>query len=62
LQCEIQTLGDPKAALLKQIAGHMKLARYKKHPCGPKKKPPAKSNDKNGGHVSTFKLLQRRSN
>lgn len=44
--------------LLKRIAGHADLARYRKHPRGPKKPPPKKAAYKNGGHVSTFKLLK----
>jgi hypothetical protein len=45
------------ATTLRQIASRMQLARYKKHPRGPKKKPPKKSKYKNGGHVSTAKLI-----
>lgn len=45
------------AALLIRMDGHAKLARYKKHPRGPKKPPPKKTAYKNGGHVSTFKLI-----
>jgi len=41
------------ATLLKQIAKHVTLSRYKKHPRGPKKPPPKKTTYKNGGHVST---------
>jgi hypothetical protein len=48
------------AALLKQIAGHVNLSRYKKHSRGPKKPPPKKTTYKNGGHVSTYRLLQQR--
>lgn len=48
------------ANLLKTIAGHAKLARYRKHPRGPKKPPPKKTTYKNGGHVSTYRLLQQR--
>jgi hypothetical protein len=48
------------AKLLRQIAEHVSLARYKKHPRGPKKPPPKKTTYKNGGHVSTYKLLQQR--
>ena len=47
------------AKTLRQIAGHLKLPRYRKHPRGPKKPPPPKSAYVNGGHVSTFKLLNR---
>jgi hypothetical protein len=45
------------AKALQEIAGHVKLARYRKHPRGPKKPPPKKTAYANGGHVSTFKLL-----
>lgn len=46
------------AHCLKTIAQHVKLTRYQKHTRGPKKKPPKRSSYKNGGHVSTAKLLQ----
>lgn len=45
------------AVLLKRIAGHADLARYQKHPRGPKKPPPKKTVYKNGGHVSTYKMI-----
>ena len=45
------------AKLLKQIAAHVDLAMYRKSPRGPKKPPPPKSRYRNGGHVSTHKLL-----
>ena len=45
---------------LKEIAAHVHLSRYRKHPRGPKKPPPKKDRYKNGGHVSTAKLLKRR--
>jgi DDE family transposase len=45
------------ACVLKEIAGHLRLSRYRKHPRGPKKPPPKKTAYANGGHVSTFKLL-----
>ncbi len=48
------------ATVLREIAGKMQLARYQKHPRGPKKKPPKKSKYKNGGHVSTAKLIAAR--
>lgn len=48
------------AKLLKEIASHVILTRYRKHPRGPKKPPPKKSKYKNGGHVSTYRLLQER--
>ncbi len=45
------------AATLKELAGRVNLKRYRKHPRGPKKPPPKKSKYANGGHVSTFKLI-----
>ena len=48
------------AATLRELAGRMNLARYRKHARGPKKKPPDKATYKNGGHVSTAKLLAER--
>lgn len=48
------------ATTLREIAGRMQLARYKKHPRGPKKKPPKKTKYKNGQHVSTAKLIAAR--
>ena len=46
-------------AVLKEVAGHVRLSRYRKHSRGPKKPPPKKAAYANGGHVSTFRLLQR---
>lgn len=48
------------ARVLKELAKHVSLRRYQKHPRGPKKPPPKKSKYKNGGHVSTAKLLAAR--
>lgn len=45
------------ATTLRTIARQMDLARYQKHTRGPKKKPPPKTRYKNGGHVSTARLL-----
>ena len=45
--------------VLKELAGHLTLSRYRKHPRGPKKPPPKKAAYANGGHVSTFRLLNR---
>jgi Transposase DDE domain len=45
------------ARWLKKIAGHVALDQYRKTPRGPKKPPPKKSRYRNGGHVSTHKLL-----
>jgi hypothetical protein len=48
------------ALVLKQLAAQVNLRRYQKHPRGPKKPPPKKSKYKNGGHVSTAKLIAMR--
>jgi hypothetical protein len=45
------------ANVLKKIAAHVDITMYRKTRRGPKKPPPKKSNYKNGGHVSTHKLL-----
>jgi len=46
------------AAALKQMAVHMDLGYYRKSKRGPKKPPPSKDQYRNGGHVSTHKLLK----
>lgn len=48
------------AAFLREAAGRVKLSKYKKHSRGPKKPPPEKTEYKNGGHVSTAKLIKTR--
>jgi IS4 transposase len=48
------------AQVLKTLASNLNLRRYKKHPRGPKKPPPKKTKYKNGGHVSTAKLIAKR--
>jgi IS4 transposase len=48
------------AAALKGVAARAQLARYQKHPRGPKKKPPPRSRYKNGAHVATAKILAAR--
>jgi hypothetical protein len=45
------------AKTLKEIAAHVDLERYRKSPRGSKKPPPKRSRYKNGGQVSTHKLL-----
>lgn len=45
------------AATLKKIAAHADLARYQKSRRGPKKPPPQRTKYRNGGHVSTHKVL-----
>jgi Transposase DDE domain len=48
------------ANVLRELASSVNLARYQKHPRGPKKKPPARTTYQNGKHVSTAKLLAQR--
>ncbi len=48
------------AYVLRSLAANANLRRYRKHPRGPKKPPPKKSKCKNGGHVSTAKLIAMR--
>ena len=48
------------AALLRDLASQMNLKRYKKHKRGPKKKPPPKTEYKQGAHVSTARLITER--
>jgi hypothetical protein len=48
------------ANVLRELAASVNLARYQKHPRGPKKKPPARTAYQNGKHVSTAKLLAQR--
>lgn len=45
------------AKWLRETAGHVDLQRYRKTRRGPKKPPPKKTRYKNGGHVSTHKLI-----
>lgn len=51
---------DEFAHTLREIARHLQLSRYRKHKRGPKKKPPPKTQYKNGGHVSTARLIAER--
>ncbi len=43
---------------LVDLTRHTKLARYRKHPRGPKKKPPPRTG--NSPHVSTQRILNQR--
>jgi len=52
-ECSVQEL----AQLLREIAAKMVLARYRKHPRGPKKKPPPRQRYRNGAHIATSKVL-----
>ena len=45
------------ADVLQDLAEHVNLRRYKKHPRGPKKKPTQRTAYKNGGHVSAAKTM-----
>jgi hypothetical protein len=47
-------------ALLLWLAGHVDAESYAKSKRGPKKPPPIKDTYRNGGHASTYKLLQER--
>jgi hypothetical protein len=48
------------AQLLCHLAAKMVLARYRKHPRGPKKKPPPRQRYRNGAHVATAKVIAER--
>lgn len=48
------------AAVLRQVAQHVKLDQYQKAHRGPKKPRPPHDKYKNGGHVSTHRLLEKR--
>jgi hypothetical protein len=43
-----------------ELAAHVNLRRYKKHPRGPKKKPTQRTAYKNGDHVSTAKIMTKK--
>src|SRR5712692_7675084 len=45
------------ADILHELAAHVNLRRYQKHPRGPKKKPTPRTAYKNGGLISTAKTL-----
>jgi hypothetical protein len=48
------------AQVLRDVAQHVEPTRYRKAHRGPKKPPTPKTKYKNGGHVSTYRLLQAR--
>lgn len=48
------------AEALQELAGRVRLARYRKHPRGAKKPPPKRTAYENGSHVSTAKILAKR--
>lgn len=45
------------ARVLREIANHVSLKRYRKTPRGPKKPQPKRRRYRNGEHVSTAKLI-----
>ena len=54
-------LSTPEFAnVLHALAASVQLAKYQKHPRGPKKAPPERTGYQNGKHVSTAKLLAQR--
>jgi hypothetical protein len=48
------------AAVLRELAGHVDLRRYTKHPRGPKKPPPERHYDPQHPHVATAKIVEQR--
>lgn len=48
------------AGVLRELASSVNLSKYRKHPRGPKKKPPERTAYKNGSHVATAKLIAQR--
>jgi hypothetical protein len=48
------------AGSLRERAASVELSHYRKHPRGPKKKPPARTAYKHGSHVSTAQLIAQR--
>src|SRR5499433_1015821 len=48
------------AEALRELAASVNLSKYRKHPRGPKKKPPERTPYQNGKHVSTAKLIAHR--
>lgn len=45
------------ADVLREMASHVRLERYRKTPRGPKKPPPKRTKYKNGEHVATFRVI-----
>ncbi len=48
------------AQVLRMLALKVNLAKFKKHPRGPKKPAPKRTRHKNKPHVSTFRLIAAR--
>jgi hypothetical protein len=56
-----QTMSDTEmAGVLREIAGHVCLRRYRKTARGPKKPPPQRRRYKNGEHVATSEIIAER--
>lgn len=51
---------DAMTAVLRDLAGRVRLSAFKKHRRGPKKKPPRRRSQKTEPHVSTARLLAQR--
>ncbi len=51
---------DAMAAVLRDLAGRVRLSAFKKHRRGPKKKPPRRCSKKTEPHVSTARLIAHR--
>ena len=49
--------GTTMTGVLRQMASHVCLRRYRKTPRGPKKPPPTRGRYKNGEHVATSKII-----
>jgi hypothetical protein len=48
--------------VLREIASHVSIRRYRKTPRGPKKPPPQRRQYKNGEHVATSRIIAERDN
>jgi hypothetical protein len=48
------------AGVLRELASSATLSQYRKHPRGPKKKPPERTAYKNGRHVATARRIAQR--
>lgn len=56
-QTLLPTTARGRATFLKRVAANVDLKRHQKSHRGPKKKPPKRTGYKNGGHVSTAKII-----
>jgi Transposase DDE domain len=58
-----QEFSDAEVArVLREIASHVSIRRYRKTPRGPKKPPPPRRRYKNGEHVATSRIIAERDN